>query len=211
MVVAGEELRQAIGRPVRYFAFPFGLSGHLNRTVFKLAHEFGYDGVCSAYGGYNFPGDDPFHLQRICADEMLRVKNWVTVDPRKMRRPYRFDYQTETDRKRRERRRRESQPDFGSAGRGGPLSCRAAHDTRIACLQPTHLQGREAAGRNSEQRTACGTDSLAASVAILVVLSIAQRLIGFARQILVCRWLEPNQLGEWDICFKFLMLGRRWP
>ncbi|HEV2968621.1 MAG TPA: lipopolysaccharide biosynthesis protein [Pirellulales bacterium] len=51
------------------------------------------------------------------------------------------------------------------------------------------------------------TDSLAASVAILLVLSIVQRLIGFARQILVCRWLEPNQLGEWDICFKFLMLG----
>lgn len=97
VVVAGEELRQAIGRPVPYFAFPFGLSGNLNRTVFKLAHEFGYDGVCSAYGGYNFPGDDPFHIQRICADEMLRVKNWVTVDPRKLRRPYRFDYQTETD------------------------------------------------------------------------------------------------------------------
>jgi polysaccharide transporter, PST family len=51
------------------------------------------------------------------------------------------------------------------------------------------------------------TDSLAASVVVLVVLSIVQRLIGFARQILVCRWLEPNQLGEWDICFKFLMLG----
>jgi peptidoglycan/xylan/chitin deacetylase (PgdA/CDA1 family) len=97
VVVAGEELRQAIGRPIPYFAFPFGLSGNLNRTVFKLAHEFGYVGVCSAYGGYNFPGDDPFHIQRICADEMLRVKNWVTVDPRKMRRPYRFDYQTETD------------------------------------------------------------------------------------------------------------------
>jgi O-antigen/teichoic acid export membrane protein len=51
------------------------------------------------------------------------------------------------------------------------------------------------------------TDTLAASVVILVVLSVAQRLIGFARQILVCRWLEPSQLGEWDICFKFLMLG----
>src|SRR5439155_9111352 len=51
------------------------------------------------------------------------------------------------------------------------------------------------------------TDSLAASVVILVLLSIGQRLIGFARQILVCRWLEPSQLGEWDICFKFLLLG----
>jgi peptidoglycan/xylan/chitin deacetylase (PgdA/CDA1 family) len=98
VVVAGEELQQAIGGPVRYFAFPFGLSGHLNRAVFALAHEFGYHGVCSAYGGYNFPGDDAFHLQRICADEMLRVKNWVTLDPRKTRRPYRFEYRAAADR-----------------------------------------------------------------------------------------------------------------
>ena len=32
-------------------------------------------------------------------------------------------------------------------------------------------------------------------------------LIGFARQVLVCRWLEPRQLGEWDIALKFLMLA----
>jgi PST family polysaccharide transporter len=64
----------------------------------------------------------------------------------------------------------------------------------------------EAANRNSGG-AGLRTDSVAASVVILVVLSIGQRLIGFARQILVCRWLEPNQLGEWDICFRFLMLG----
>jgi polysaccharide transporter, PST family len=65
----------------------------------------------------------------------------------------------------------------------------------------TSLGGSRAAGPGLR------TDSLAASVIILLVLSIVQRLIGFARQILVCRWLDPNQLGEWDICFKFLMLG----
>ncbi|HEY2147725.1 MAG TPA: hypothetical protein VGH32_07290, partial [Pirellulales bacterium] len=65
------------------------------------------------------------------------------------------------------------------------------------------------ASRDEQPKSVSGlrTDSLATSVAILVALSIAQRLIGFARQILVCRWLEPDQLGEWDICFKFLMLG----
>jgi O-antigen/teichoic acid export membrane protein len=51
------------------------------------------------------------------------------------------------------------------------------------------------------------TDSLAASLAILLVLSLAQRLIGFIRQVLVCRWLEPSQLGQWDIAFKFLLLA----
>jgi hypothetical protein len=50
-----------------------------------MAKDAGYAAVCTAYGGYNFPGDDPFHLQRIPADsEMIRLKNWVTMDPRKL-------------------------------------------------------------------------------------------------------------------------------
>ncbi len=92
VVVGGEELQQAIGHSVRYFAFPFGLPPNLNAEVFRLAQEFGYDAVCSAYGGYNFPSDDSFHIQRIHADDMLRLKNWMTVDPRKTRRVERFDY-----------------------------------------------------------------------------------------------------------------------
>lgn len=51
------------------------------------------------------------------------------------------------------------------------------------------------------------TDTLAQSLAILLVLSVVQRFIGFVRQVLVCRWLEPAQLGEWDIALKFLMLA----
>ena len=51
------------------------------------------------------------------------------------------------------------------------------------------------------------TDTLAQSLAILLVLSVVQRFIGFVRQVLVCRWLEPTQLGEWDIALKFLMLA----
>jgi hypothetical protein len=50
-----------------------------------MAKQAGYEGVCSAYGGYNFPGDDAFHLQRIHGDDdMLRMKNWLSVDPRKL-------------------------------------------------------------------------------------------------------------------------------
>ncbi len=51
------------------------------------------------------------------------------------------------------------------------------------------------------------TDSLAASIAVLLALSLVQRLVGFIRQVLVCRWLEPNQLGQWDIAFRFLLLA----
>ncbi len=85
LIGGGEDLQQAIGRPVRYFAFPFGMRSNLNPEVFRLARQFGYDGVCSAFGGYNFPSDDPFHIRRFHADDMLRLKNWTTVDPRKVR------------------------------------------------------------------------------------------------------------------------------
>ena len=92
VAAAGEDLRAALGRPVRYFAFPFGCYASLNRDAFALAAECGYEAICSAYGGYNFPGDDAFHLQRICAgNDMIHLKNWTTVDPRKLRTP-RFLY-----------------------------------------------------------------------------------------------------------------------
>ena len=93
VVTAGEELQQAIGCPIRYFAFPYGQSANLNADVYHLAYDAGFEGVCSAYGGYNFPGDDAFHLQRFHADpELLRVKNWLTVDPRWTKQP-RFTYE----------------------------------------------------------------------------------------------------------------------
>lgn len=90
---AGQRLGDLLNRPVRYFAFPFGQRANLSSRAFQLAREAGYRAVCSAYGGYNFPGDDPFHLQRIPVDdEMIRLKNWVTVDPRKVR-IRRFEYE----------------------------------------------------------------------------------------------------------------------
>lgn len=93
VVAAGEELQALLGRPVRYFAFPFGQYNDLNPAAFQLAYEAGYDGVCSAYGAYNFPRDDAFHLQRIHGDaDMLRLKNWMTCDPRKRRVP-RYEYE----------------------------------------------------------------------------------------------------------------------
>ena len=93
VVSAGEELQQLIGRPVHYFAFPFGQYANLNRLAFDLAYEAGYEAVCSAYGGFNFPGSDPFHLQRIPVDDnMIGLMNWVTGGPRKLNTP-RFVYQ----------------------------------------------------------------------------------------------------------------------
>jgi O-antigen/teichoic acid export membrane protein len=51
------------------------------------------------------------------------------------------------------------------------------------------------------------TDSLAASVLMLFALTVVQRLVGFLRGILFCRWLDAEQLGQWDMAFGFLMLA----
>lgn len=86
IVAAGRELQEAVGARVRYFAFPFGQHANLSLRAFAMAREAGYEAACSAYGGFNFPGDDSFHLQRIHADaDLIRLKNWLTVDPRKLR------------------------------------------------------------------------------------------------------------------------------
>jgi hypothetical protein len=78
--------------PIRYFAFPYGQHENLSAVAFRIAYEAGFAGVCSAYGGYNFPGDDPFHLRRFHADEeFIRFVNWMTVDPRKVRMQRDFD------------------------------------------------------------------------------------------------------------------------
>jgi peptidoglycan/xylan/chitin deacetylase (PgdA/CDA1 family) len=84
LVTATHELEEAIGTRIRYFAFPYGQVENLNPTVFQMARDYGFAGVCSASGGFNEVGADPFHLRRIHGDpEMAFLKNWLTYDPRK--------------------------------------------------------------------------------------------------------------------------------
>jgi peptidoglycan/xylan/chitin deacetylase (PgdA/CDA1 family) len=92
LVSARDELARSIGVPIRYFAFPFGQHRNLSAEAFRVCRAAGYEAVCSAYGGYNFPGDDPFHLQRFCADDMIRLKNWMSLDRRKIRNTPRYEY-----------------------------------------------------------------------------------------------------------------------
>lgn len=54
---------------------------------------------------------------------------------------------------------------------------------------------------------ALGGDTLADSMLILLTLSVVQRLVGFSRAVIFCRWLQPDQLGQWDMAFSFLMLA----
>lgn len=50
-------------------------------------------------------------------------------------------------------------------------------------------------------------DTLADSVLILLTLMGVQRMIGFVRAILFCRWMDVEELGQWDMAFGFLMLA----
>lgn len=79
------DLENLTGRPCRYFAFPYGTASQLTAPALQVCREAGFDAICSAVGGYNFPGGDSFHLQRIHGDvEMARFYNWATLDPRKL-------------------------------------------------------------------------------------------------------------------------------
>jgi peptidoglycan/xylan/chitin deacetylase (PgdA/CDA1 family) len=56
------ELEDVLGRPVRHFAYPYGLS---NAEVRELAVKAGYETACSTRSGFNRPGEDVFLLRRI--------------------------------------------------------------------------------------------------------------------------------------------------
>lgn len=56
-------------------------------------------------------------------------------------------------------------------------------------------------------RRSLQADTLAASVVILLVVTVVQRTVGFGRGVLFCRWLSPESLGEWEMVYSFLMLA----
>ena len=81
---AKDELEQMLGNAIRYFAVPFGLPAHLTPNVLAAAKQAGLAGVCSAYGAYNFPNQDVFHIRRFHGDpDFARFRNWLTYDARK--------------------------------------------------------------------------------------------------------------------------------
>ena len=83
-----DQLEQMIGRAVRFFAFPFGTEKQLTRPAIEAVRNAGYQGFCSAYGGYNTIGGDAFHIRRFHGDpDPRRLENWLSFDPSKLREP----------------------------------------------------------------------------------------------------------------------------
>jgi peptidoglycan/xylan/chitin deacetylase (PgdA/CDA1 family) len=92
IVGSKRDLEAILGKSVDYFAFPYGLHQNMTPAGFRIAYEAGFAGVCSAYGAYNMPGNDSFHIQRIHGDpQWSRFINWLTVDPRKIYKQKPFD------------------------------------------------------------------------------------------------------------------------
>jgi peptidoglycan/xylan/chitin deacetylase (PgdA/CDA1 family) len=57
-----KQLEDLLGKPVCYFAYPYGL---FNPAVRDAAEQSGYRGACSTRAGFNREGEDRFLLRRI--------------------------------------------------------------------------------------------------------------------------------------------------
>lgn len=67
----------------RYFAYPYGKPSNISQASVNLLKQRGIEGICSAYGAMNWPGNDGFHIRRFHGDPNIeRLKNWLTLDRR---------------------------------------------------------------------------------------------------------------------------------
>jgi peptidoglycan/xylan/chitin deacetylase (PgdA/CDA1 family) len=91
------KLQDWSGQPVNYFAFPFGLMKNISQAAIDIVVEAGYRGFVSAYGAWNHPGHDDFHLTRFHGDPCTAaLRNWLTLDPRKINEPSQLRYTRST-------------------------------------------------------------------------------------------------------------------
>ncbi len=52
-----------------------------------------------------------------------------------------------------------------------------------------------------------GSDTLATGIVFALGLTVVQRLAGFLRSILFCRFMDDSELGVWSLAFSFLILA----
>lgn len=65
IVGARLELEERIAAHVESFAYPYGRPHHLTDANRELVQAAGFRCCCSAFGGVNRAGTDPFHLRRV--------------------------------------------------------------------------------------------------------------------------------------------------
>ncbi|MGL4514477.1 MAG: lipopolysaccharide biosynthesis protein [Lacipirellulaceae bacterium] len=59
----------------------------------------------------------------------------------------------------------------------------------------------------SRGKVALRPETLASSIVLLLLTNVVQRSLGFGRAVLFCRWLEPEELGHWEMAYSFLLLA----
>ena len=92
IVGSKRELEDALGIPVRYFAFPYGQHENMSPVAFRIAYEAGFDGCLLSLRRLQLPGRRSVSSPPIsCGCEFIRFMNWMTVDPRKVRLQRDFD------------------------------------------------------------------------------------------------------------------------
>lgn len=81
-----KKLQDWTGQPIDYFSFPFGLINHISQPAIDMVAQAGYQAFVSAFGGWNFPGADEFHMLRFHGDRCTEaLRNWLTLDPRRIK------------------------------------------------------------------------------------------------------------------------------
>ncbi len=59
----------------------------------------------------------------------------------------------------------------------------------------------------TEREAGPPTDSLRMGILLLVGMTVVQKLVGFVRNVLFCRWLVPHQIGYWELALSFFILA----
>jgi len=65
LALSKRKLTEALGAPVRLFAYPFGGREHISPQSRELVREAGYECCVACHGGVNPATPDPFNLNRI--------------------------------------------------------------------------------------------------------------------------------------------------
>lgn len=63
-----QRIAEELGKPIRYFAYPYGTAADFNETSAQCAREAGCTVACSNRYGFNVEGCDRFALRRIWID-----------------------------------------------------------------------------------------------------------------------------------------------
>ena len=67
-----KDLDSLLGKPVRWFSYPFGGRKNIRPEVVELVRQAGYEAMFSAYGGYVTSKSDSFNLHRVGASGQFR-------------------------------------------------------------------------------------------------------------------------------------------